>query len=80
VVVENGLKISSNKIEYIVVGKDEDIANVSLINEQWKKVHNSKCLRSNIRSDGTVDYKIATECQKMLSADHVHQETLVLPI
>jgi hypothetical protein len=59
--------------------KDEDLANVSLINEQWKKVHNFKCLRANIRSNGTVDYEIATECHKMLSADHVHQETLSYP-
>jgi hypothetical protein len=47
-------------------------------------------LSYNMRSDCTVDYeiekaekeahRIATECHKMLSANHVHQETLVLPI
>jgi hypothetical protein len=57
-----------------------DIANVSLINEKWKKVHNFKCLSSNIRSDGTVDYEIASECHKMISADRVHQDTLIIPI
>jgi hypothetical protein len=88
-VEEGGLKISSKKIEYIVVGKDEDIANVSLINEQ-KNVR--RCTISNaldqiyvyvhyeIEKAKNEALRIATGFHKMLSADHVDQEKLVLPI
>jgi hypothetical protein len=55
---ERGLKISRKKTEYVVVGKDDDMANVNLLNnEELKKVNSFKDLGSHMIRDGSLEYE-----------------------